>query len=155
MTDTLTTELFIEEIPIRSTLSKMRDNFMRVLEWRDAALDDKWEPAPIYENEDISRAMILEKEGFKAHIISRDIPVPKPNWGKRRYGAEITIWGADRLQIFVPRKYDWEFIQDAVRICLACRKTDVDTQRYSFAGRCCKECLPEMRKKHEYPGWCN
>lgn len=24
---------------------------------------------------------------------------------------------------------------------------------YSFAGRCCKECLPEMREKYEQPGW--
>ena len=28
-------------------------------------------------------------------------------------------------------------------------------ERYSFAGRCCPDCLPEMKKQHEYPGWYN
>lgn len=30
-----------------------------------------------------------------------------------------------------------------------------DQERYSFAGRCCKECLPAMKDKYEQPGWYN
>ena len=30
-----------------------------------------------------------------------------------------------------------------------------DQHTFSFAGRCCADCLPRMRKEHEYPGWYN
>lgn len=41
--------------------------------------------------------------------------------------------------------------------CPVCGKSiPIDKQeRYSFAGRCCPDCLPEMKKQHEYPGWYN
>lgn len=44
-----------------------------------------------------------------------------------------------------------------VNICPKCGK-DVglaNMHRYSFAGRCCEECLPKMREIHEQPGWYN
>lgn len=30
-----------------------------------------------------------------------------------------------------------------------------EQEQYSFAGRCCAECLPEMQKQYEQPGWYN
>jgi len=42
-------------------------------------------------------------------------------------------------------------------ICPVCGKNVPfsEQSQYSFAGRCCKDCLPAMKKKHEYPGWYN
>jgi len=39
--------------------------------------------------------------------------------------------------------------------CPVCGKAiPISEQKsYSFAGRCCDECLPAMKAKHEYPGW--
>lgn len=41
--------------------------------------------------------------------------------------------------------------------CLVCEKyvTYSEQHRFSFAGRCCKDCLPKMQKKYEKPGWYN
>ena len=30
-----------------------------------------------------------------------------------------------------------------------------DIHQYSFAGKCCSNCLSEAKKKYEYPGWYN
>lgn len=45
----------------------------------------------------------------------------------------------------------------AMETCPVCGKVVPykDQKRYSFAGRCCPECLPEMQKKYEQPGWYN
>lgn len=45
----------------------------------------------------------------------------------------------------------------ALSTCPVCGKSVPYKEQfgYSFAGRCCEECLPEMKKKHEYPGWYN
>lgn len=44
-----------------------------------------------------------------------------------------------------------------MNVCPVCGKSVPykDQQRYSFAGRCCPECLPKMREKYEQPGWYN
>lgn len=44
-----------------------------------------------------------------------------------------------------------------INICPVCGKSVPFTNQsgFSFAGRCCKDCLPEMKKKYEYPGWYN
>ena len=41
--------------------------------------------------------------------------------------------------------------------CPVCGKAIPITkqERFSFAGRCCPDCLPEMKRQHEYPGWYN
>lgn len=41
--------------------------------------------------------------------------------------------------------------------CPICKKKVglAKMNRYSFAGRCCPDCLPEMRKQYEQPGWYN
>lgn len=42
-------------------------------------------------------------------------------------------------------------------ICPVCRKEVPykDQHRFSFAGRCCQDCLPAMKAKYEQPGWYN
>lgn len=42
-------------------------------------------------------------------------------------------------------------------ICPVCKKEVQykEQQGYSFAGRCCKDCLPIMKRKYEQPGWYN
>ena len=43
----------------------------------------------------------------------------------------------------------------AINMCPKCKKEiSFNKQvRYSFQGRCCPDCLPEMQKEYEYPGW--
>ena len=54
---------------------------------------------------------------------------------------------------------DWLIsdLQEKVDTCPICgKKVGRENMRgYSFAGRCCEECLPEMKKKYEYKGWYN
>lgn len=42
-----------------------------------------------------------------------------------------------------------------LNVCPVCGKSVPfnEQHRYSFAGRCCSECLPAMREKFEKPGW--
>jgi hypothetical protein len=75
--------------------------------------------------------------------------------GKWAYEASISIWGPDGMAVGVPELYEWGAVKAGLRTCNACGKTDVETFRFSFAGRCCNDCIPAMRKKHEYPGWTN
>lgn len=76
---------------------------------------------------------------------------PKSPVGK--YHAEVTIWGPDGLQIEVPETYDMDAIRAALRVCMYCHRTDIDTQRVGFAGRVCADCLPAQRKLQEFRGW--
>ncbi len=116
----------------------------RVQDFRDAAIKDDWLIEPTYPGyEDMSYASSLSKDGWNMMILTR------PN------EASIDIWAPDKMSITVPKEYNFEEIKRMVRHCENCGADDVDTQRYSFAGRCCANCRPEMAKKHEYPGWEN
>ena len=44
-----------------------------------------------------------------------------------------------------------------VDVCPKCGKRVglANMKQYSFAGRCCPDCLPGMQEKHEQPGWYN
>lgn len=46
---------------------------------------------------------------------------------------------------------------EQINICPVCNKSVPykNQSHYSFAGRCCKECLPAMKEKYEAPGWNN
>ena len=48
-------------------------------------------------------------------------------------------------------------VEDKVDVCPVCHKRvgRENMQAFSFAGRCCEECLPEMKKKYEPKGWYN
>jgi hypothetical protein len=121
--------------------------------FRDAAIKDGWYHRPTYgkiESED--RAMSLDKQGFYMMVLTREY-VGKGY--RNNYECSVSIWGPDGLSITMPDEYDWNTIVRGLRVCHNCGASDVDTQRYSFAGRCCAKCRPEMAKKHEYPGWCD
>lgn len=47
--------------------------------------------------------------------------------------------------------------KEAMNICPICGKETpyIEQSLFSFAGRCCKDCLPEMKRKYEQPGWYN
>lgn len=64
----------------------------------------------------------------------------------------INLWGPDEL-IVEPISPYRRPNKDDLRICAHCGQLG-ETYRYSFAGRCCKECLPEMRAQFEQEGWC-
>ena len=46
---------------------------------------------------------------------------------------------------------------ELANICPVCKTPTPykDQSTFSFAGRCCQKCLPEMKRKYEQPGWYN
>ena len=125
------------------------NEYKRVIKYREDAIRDGWES----EEQDIlfqHSYTIMKKVGFVMHIISRVMDNPNAKW---KYEAEITIWGTDQLQILPPQEYNFEDIVYSINTCPICGATEVNTFRYSFAGRCCEKCLPDMKNKHEFPGW--
>ena len=121
----------------------------RVVAFRMAAIADGWTLAPIYEHEPAESHATMSRDGFKAHVKAR-IKQPGEKW---KYETEVSLWGPDGLHIPTPEVYSMDTLVEALRVCPKCKAKDVDTVRYSFAGRCCNVCLPEMRRRHEYPGW--
>lgn len=119
----------------------------KAIAWRIAALADGWSNEPTYQHEAIDRASTLRKDGFIAQIIARpEDKVFKPI-------GSIAIWGPDGLAIDIDNEYNWDKIQANLRLCMDCKRGDVETQRVGFAGRVCVECLPAARKRDEYAGW--
>ena len=131
----------------------------RVIAWRDAALADGWTIEATYNSEPVTSCGSIAKDGYKGHVCAR-VTEEMKKWHPRhvskwKYESDVNLWGPDGLCIKPPEIYDWAAIVRGTRTCSACGKEDVDTQRYSFAGRCCAACRPEMAKKHEYRGWCD
>lgn len=119
--------------------------------YRDDAIADGWRAEPLYApNEELERAAKLKRDGFVMHVISRD----NTDGGYRmRFEVAVNVWGPDGLVVKPPRPYQgMKAIVEASQRCSHCGNQG-GTERYSFAGRCCKDCLPEMRKLHEQPGW--
>ena len=135
-----------------------REQYEAAIAYRLAAMADGWKCLPTYgDHEPVERAAKLTREGFTMSIISRsshdpDHQHPGPVW---HYEANVHIWGPDGLAIAPPPAYDWNAIIASVRHCNYCNANDVDTKRVGFAGRCCDKCLPEQKKKLEFPGWNN
>ena len=125
----------------------------RIVGFYKAAVDDGWNHAPLYRKlEPESSAAKLNKDGYVMQIIMRDNTEKK---SAHTYEAQVAIWGPDNLAVRPPQTYSMDDITKGIRTCNNCGKTDVDTVRYSFAGRCCNECFPAMRERHEQPGWCD
>lgn len=114
-----------------------------VLAWYNAAINDGW-------SVDDNSGM-----GNVTDLVNSFIVLRKDDWAAHCGQRMIRVWGPDRLQIVVPAIYNMDALQNALRQCENCGATDVDTVRYSFAGRCCQNCLPEMRRIHEFAGWYN
>ncbi len=123
-----------------------------VLTWMAAAIADGWEATPTYPNQEpMDSACTLKREGFVAHVLARTKDV-----GKWRFQAKVDVWAPDTLSIALPGPvYDWPAIRARLRHCNYCDADDVDTERVSFAGRCCAQCLPTQRQIRERPGWCD
>ena len=64
-------------------------------------------------------------------------------------------------ELLIMTGFYWEgytkSIRETINKCPICEKsvTYSEQNRFSFAGRCCKDCLPKMQKKYEKPGWYN
>lgn len=117
--------------------------------WRVAAIADGWAYEPMYPpQEAVEVSTKLRKEGWVAHVITRNNPGPL--W---QYQAEVSVWGPDGLWVNPGEIYNFENLQANLRYCMYCGSHDVDTQRVSFAGRCCVPCLEAQRKISEFPGW--
>src|SRR3990167_2938315 len=126
------------------------EEYEHVICWRDAAVADGWEIHPTYGgHESKDRACTLTRDGFKALVLTLD-QLGAKNW---KYEAEVNLWGPDGLMIPAGIEYDWERIQAGLRRCPKCGAQDVETHRFSFAGRACEVCLPELKREHEKPGW--
>ena len=125
-----------------------KEEYDRVIKFRDDAVKDGWSIEPSYgTHESVERASTLKKNGYTMSVISRE------KIGKWEYEADISIWADDGLSVAYPDIYNFDAIEKGKRHCNLCDADDVDTQRYSFAGRCCAKCRPEAAKKYEYPGW--
>lgn len=131
-----------------------KDIFEWVKAFRDDAVNDGWVITSTYPFESIDRVSNLSKDGFKLMILSRDNSDKNGKW---KYEAQVNAWGNDGMVIRISlfQKYLWDYLVAGLRKCKNCGSENVDTFNYSFAGRCCAKCLPEMKKKHEYPGWCD
>lgn len=129
--------------------------------WRECALADGWSLEPTYGDHEAAEShgtiKIDTRIGmFKGHVDARPNRRGEDQRNWMLGSGEVTIWGPDGLQIRVPLIYPGiEALIAATRHCNNCHADDVDTQRYSFAGRCCTKCRPEMARVHERPGWCD
>jgi hypothetical protein len=123
----------------------------RATKFRDAAVADGWSIEPTYEgSEDVSRAAKLRRDGFVMSVLTRT-PTDKPY--QNYYEGSVSIWAPDGMSVKTPNEYSYEAIVAGVRTCNECGATDVETHRFSFAGRCCAKCLPAARRVAEPPGW--
>lgn len=114
-----------------------------------SAISDGWDIKQSYPSESIDRACKLTKDGFVISAIRRE------GVGKWKYEVSLHAWGPDGLCIKLPMVYNSETFLKAEITCGVCKKEVEKTYRYSFAGRACADCIPEARKKHEQPGWCD
>jgi hypothetical protein len=131
-----------------------KEFYEKIVAFRDAAVKDGWSIKPTYKLEEVDEASTLQRDGFRMSILTR-MASPGDLYRRPSFDVCIGIWGPDGLAIRVPPVYNFESIKEGLRICNNCKKTNVKTERYSFAGRCCKKCLPQMKKEHEGPGWCD
>lgn len=119
--------------------------------WVAAAVADGWSIQPTYDTEPVESAATLRRDGYVAMVLMRD----KSDAGTRtyRYEAKVSAWGPDGLSIRPTLPYDWTTMTAALRTCNLCHAEDVETFRYSFAGRCCAACIPQARKEYESGNW--
>ena len=141
-----------KKYPNKYGFSDRDEDILAAQEFVRLAIADGWTISKYFDTEPVDQACKLSREGFKMSVLTRTNDPSVSFW---KYEAHISIWGPDGLIIATPQKYDWDALVAALRHCPQCQATDVSTVRFSFAGRCCNTCLPEMRRIHELPGWCD
>lgn len=119
------------------------------LAWKQAAIKDGWEVTPTYRFESVETAATLNKDGFKASVVTR------PSDGRTNPYGNVSVWGPDGLAIRPDKEYNWTQIHSGVTTCQYCKATNVATERVGFAGRCCAVCMLTVRPKVEFSGWTN
>lgn len=97
------------------------------------------------------------KNGVGIYIVPR--PRCIDTWEAYEYNGEIRA-GLHFVDGINPEASLNEIINKtiaAISVCPVCGKSIPfnEQHRYSFAGRCCIDCLPSMREKYEQPGWYN
>lgn len=121
--------------------------------FRDAAVADGWSIEATYgKHEPLERAAKLHRDGFVMRILTRD---NTDRGYRKKYEAEVNIWGPDGMAITPPKEYSFAAISDGVLTCGECKKTGVKTQLVGFANRACSDCAPALRAVIEKPGWCD
>lgn len=128
-------------------LTNDEDRYDLAVQYRIDAMNDGW----LIQDPHKMNPLNLEnmtKDDFVMHVVHR-----KENFDMWKYMVSINIWGPDKLSIIPPGVYNWELIKKGIDHCNLCHADPVQTQRYSFAGRCCINCIESARSTHEKPGW--
>src|SRR5690606_23601889 len=101
--------------PIHNMFGATNDrNYIDIVnKWKEDAIADGWSVKPTYgESESVYRSATLEKEGFKALVLTRI-----KEQGHFKYEANIWVYGPDRLaiEIDLSKGYNWQHIVDGLR----------------------------------------
>ena len=116
----------------------------QIRDWRDAAIADGWDHAPIYPNhEPEETAVRMNRSGFVAQICMR------PTY------YSLHVWCPRGMALEIPIPYSWEQLELNRKLCETCGGREAEIDRVGFANRICVKCAPVQRKKIEFPGWDN
>lgn len=100
----------------------------------------------IYKKPDLADDVL----GYGIYIFREDISVyiMKTDYNSSLHVVDIDDINADLSTIISQANA-------VINICPICKENVPfrGQRRYSFAGRCCMNCLPKMKAKYEKPGW--
>jgi len=118
--------------------------------WKIAAFTDGWGVQRSYQNEPVDSACTMWRHDpdFKALLLMRE----KSETRTRGY-FNISIWGPDGLFVRPIFPYHMATLLDELHVCSSCGAKNITPYRYSFAGRCCADCLPKLQARYERDGW--
>lgn len=126
-----------------------------MLTWKAAAIADGWSDEPLYGSEGVERACKLRRDGFVAHVLTREPrEAGKGHMAQRQAEYKVTVWGPDDLVVGIHHPYSMAALQRALRCCSACG-AEGDTVRLAFADRVCPPCREKLKGEAERPGWCD
>lgn len=133
--------------------------YRRVKAWKEAAVADGWSIEPTYPpqgqnaGESVERAARLHRDGWTVQILTRDNQDdPGRKW---KYEAQVSVWDADGRGVTPGDTYDPNHLKESSMRCDGCGKLVEKVHPVAFANKACSECLPNMRREMEKPGWCD
>lgn len=123
-----------------------RYTLQEVQDWRQAAIDAGWAKSPIYDGEDIERAMYLRKggeDGWLAHTIARPGEDGLPDMTSLAVyaplGEPMARGVLVKLGVLVPVPFCEAKLEENTTRCQQCGVAD-ETVGYSpYAGRTCRQ----------------
>lgn len=106
-----------------------------------SAIEDGWQGELMFPGD--PDAVKLTKDGWVIQVVRRNT--------ESEFHCTLAVFGPDSLQITIPSNesgpvYDFDKMKENLRYCKNCESKNVDTFRYSFAGRCCAECRTSLDK---------